>query len=176
MPDCAARLRCVGGLPTHSASNPPNKGPPDETRRAALGPTPLPVPSARRCQGISRTLPKASPVRSISCARSAWSSGRRAWITGWMVPASRSGQTCSVTSATMAAFSATGLDRSTMLRSRPVAEKAAIVADVTEHVWPLLEAGTIHPVIHARLPLDQADRAHEMLRTGEAFGKVLLIP
>jgi len=49
-------------------------------------------------------------------------------------------------------------------------------ADVTEHVWPLLEAGTIHPVIHARLPLDQADRAHEMLRTGEAFGKVLLIP
>ena len=64
----------------------------------------------------------------------------------------------------------------TMLRSRSAAEKAAIVADVTEHVWPLLEAGTIHPVIHARLPLDQADLAHEMLRTGEAFGKVLLIP
>jgi putative PIG3 family NAD(P)H quinone oxidoreductase len=64
----------------------------------------------------------------------------------------------------------------TTLRSRPTAEKAAIVADVIRHVWPLLEAGTIRPVVHARVPLADAERAHEMLRTGEAFGKVLLIP
>jgi NADPH:quinone reductase-like Zn-dependent oxidoreductase len=64
----------------------------------------------------------------------------------------------------------------TTLRSRPAAEKAAIVAGVIRNVWPLLEAGTIRPVIHARVPLADAERAHEMLRTGEAFGKVLLIP
>lgn len=64
----------------------------------------------------------------------------------------------------------------TTVRSRSPAEKAQIVADVTRHVWPLVAAGTVRPVIHARLPLGQADLAHEMLRTGQAFGKVLLIP
>ena len=31
----------------------------------------------------------------------------------------------------------------TTLRSRPLAEKAAIVAEVREHVWPLVEAGKV---------------------------------
>ena len=36
---------------------------------------------------------------------------------------------------------------STSLRARPAAEKAAIVASVREHVWPLIEAGEVRPVI-----------------------------
>ncbi len=67
----------------------------------------------------------------------------------------------------------------TTLRSRPLAEKAAIVAEVREHVWPLVGAGDaapIHPIVHARLPLAEAGRAHELLASGAVFGKLLLIP
>ncbi len=63
----------------------------------------------------------------------------------------------------------------TTLRSRPVAEKAAIVASVRENVWPLVDAGTVRPVVHARLPLDQAGDAHRLMDSGEVVGKVLLV-
>jgi putative PIG3 family NAD(P)H quinone oxidoreductase len=62
----------------------------------------------------------------------------------------------------------------TTLRSRPAAEKAAIVASVAEHVWPLISAGTVRPVIHTRIPLDEAARAHQLVQDGEQVGKVLL--
>jgi NADPH2:quinone reductase len=64
----------------------------------------------------------------------------------------------------------------TTLRARPAAEKAAIVADVAARAWPLLDDGRLRPVIHARLPLGEAGRAHRMLDSGEVFGKLLLIP
>jgi len=66
----------------------------------------------------------------------------------------------------------------TTLRSRPPAEKAAIVADVAAHAWPLLgPADTrLRPVIHARMPLAEAGRAHSQLDSGEVFGKLLLVP
>lgn len=64
----------------------------------------------------------------------------------------------------------------TTLRARPAAQKAAIVADVREHVWPLVAAGVVRPVVHARLPLAEAPRAHELLESGAVFGKVLLLP
>lgn len=62
----------------------------------------------------------------------------------------------------------------TTLRARPAAEKAAIVAAVREHVWPLVESGTVQPVVHARLDLDDVARAHRLLDSGEVVGKVLL--
>ena len=62
----------------------------------------------------------------------------------------------------------------TALRSRPTAEKAAIVAGVAEHVWPLVADGTVRPVIHAMLPLDQVADAHRMLEDGTSVGKVVL--
>ena len=64
----------------------------------------------------------------------------------------------------------------TTLRSRPAAEKGAIVSAVGKNLWPLVEAGRIAPVVHARLPLAEATRAHELMSSGEAFGKVLLVP
>ena len=66
----------------------------------------------------------------------------------------------------------------TTLRARPRAEKAAIVADVAEHAWPLLGPAPIRmrPVIHDRIPLAEAGRAHSLLESGEVFGKVLLVP
>ena len=62
----------------------------------------------------------------------------------------------------------------TTLRSRPLAERVAIVAAVRERVWPLVAAGRVRPVVHARLPLAQAPAAHRLLASGEVFGKVLL--
>jgi putative PIG3 family NAD(P)H quinone oxidoreductase len=62
----------------------------------------------------------------------------------------------------------------TTLRARPAQEKAAIVASVREHVWPLLAAGTLRPVIHSRFPLDQAADAHRLVESSQHVGKVLL--
>ncbi|GAA3054701.1 NAD(P)H-quinone oxidoreductase [Kitasatospora albolonga] len=62
----------------------------------------------------------------------------------------------------------------TTLRSRPLAEKAAIVAAVREHVWPLVEAGVVKPVVDRELPLTEAAEAHRVLEAGEQVGKVVL--
>ena len=40
----------------------------------------------------------------------------------------------------------------------------------------MLAAGKLHPRIHARLPLADAVRAHEMLEGGDVLGKLLLVP
>jgi putative PIG3 family NAD(P)H quinone oxidoreductase len=62
----------------------------------------------------------------------------------------------------------------TSLRARPAAEKAAIVASVREHVWPLIESGDVRPVIDTTFPLDQAAEAHRRLEASDHVGKVLL--
>ena len=62
----------------------------------------------------------------------------------------------------------------TTLRSRPVAEKTAICAAVAEHVWPLVTAGQVTPVVHASYPLDEVAAAHTAVEAGENVGKVLL--
>ncbi|AJE83927.1 MULTISPECIES: NAD(P)H-quinone oxidoreductase [Streptomyces] len=67
-----------------------------------------------------------------------------------------------------------GAVTATSLRTRPVAEKSAIIAAVREHVWPLVEAGQIRPVIDRRIPLSQAAEGHRVLDSGSHIGKVLL--
>ena len=62
----------------------------------------------------------------------------------------------------------------TSLRGRPLSEKAAIVAAVREHVWPLIETGEVKPVVHRAFPLAQAADAHRELEAGTNIGKVLL--
>ncbi|MFF1907433.1 NAD(P)H-quinone oxidoreductase [Kitasatospora sp. NPDC058218] len=62
----------------------------------------------------------------------------------------------------------------TNLRGRPLAEKAAIVAAVREHVWPLVESGLVRPVIDRVLPLAEAAAGHRALENGEQVGKVVL--
>jgi putative PIG3 family NAD(P)H quinone oxidoreductase len=62
----------------------------------------------------------------------------------------------------------------TALRSRPLAEKAAIVAAVHENVWPRLASGLVRPVVHERLPMPEAARAHEILEASSHVGKVVL--
>lgn len=62
----------------------------------------------------------------------------------------------------------------TSLRARPPAEKATIVAAVREHVWPLVEAGRVRPVVHAAYPLGGAADAHREMESSAHIGKILL--
>lgn len=62
----------------------------------------------------------------------------------------------------------------TTLRSRPVGEKSAICAAVVEHVWPLVADGTVRPVVHTTLPLEQAAEGHRLMAAGGHVGKIVL--
>ncbi|MFI5429489.1 NAD(P)H-quinone oxidoreductase [Aeromicrobium sp. UC242_57] len=62
----------------------------------------------------------------------------------------------------------------TSLRARPVGEKAAIVSQMVAQVWPLIADGTVRPIIHATLPLEDVRQAHQALEESSHIGKVLL--
>lgn len=68
-----------------------------------------------------------------------------------------------------------GAISATSLRARPLAEKAAIVAAVREHVWPLLDAGHVRPVVDRELPMNEAAEAHRVVEESGHVGKVLLV-
>ncbi|SCL15448.1 NAD(P)H-quinone oxidoreductase [Micromonospora inyonensis] len=63
----------------------------------------------------------------------------------------------------------------TALRSRPLAEKAAVVQGVREQVWPLVESGRIRPVVDRRMPMSDAAGAHRLVESSDHLGKVLLV-
>ncbi|MGW3107462.1 NAD(P)H-quinone oxidoreductase [Streptomyces sp. NPDC001100] len=63
----------------------------------------------------------------------------------------------------------------TSLRARPLGEKAAIVAAVREHVWPLISAGQVRPVVDRELPMSEAAAAHQVVEDSGHIGKVLLV-
>jgi len=60
------------------------------------------------------------------------------------------------------------------LRPRSVEEKALIAAALLETVWPLLESGTIRPVIHKTYPLSGAAEAHRLMESSQHIGKIVL--
>jgi putative PIG3 family NAD(P)H quinone oxidoreductase len=64
----------------------------------------------------------------------------------------------------------------TTLRARPAADKARIVRAVRDRVWPLVDAGTIRPVIHTTLRMAEAMKAHRLMESGDHIGKILLLP
>ncbi len=67
-----------------------------------------------------------------------------------------------------------GAITATSLRARPLEEKAAIIAAVREHVWPLIDAGRVRPVVHASYPVTEAAEAHRVLESSAHVGKLLL--
>ncbi|MEU1133185.1 NAD(P)H-quinone oxidoreductase [Streptomyces sp. NPDC005900] len=62
----------------------------------------------------------------------------------------------------------------TSLRGRPAAEKASIVAAVREHVWPLIGAGHVRPIVDRTVPMSDTAEAHRVLEESGHIGKVLL--
>jgi len=61
------------------------------------------------------------------------------------------------------------------LRARSVEEKGAVAAAVREHVWPLLESGTVKPIVHATFPLRDAAEAHRVMEADTHIGKLVLV-
>lgn len=64
----------------------------------------------------------------------------------------------------------------TTLRSRPAAEKAAIMADLGSRVWPWLVSGELRPVIDSRFAFADAAAAHRRLEASAHVGKIVLVP
>jgi putative PIG3 family NAD(P)H quinone oxidoreductase len=67
-----------------------------------------------------------------------------------------------------------GTVMATTLRARPREQKKAIVDAVREHVWPLVDAGKIRPVIYRELPFPEAAEAHRIMEASMNIGKILL--
>lgn len=60
------------------------------------------------------------------------------------------------------------------LRARPVAFKTAIAKALRQHVWPLIENGSIKPVIHSTFAAQEASRAHALMESNQHVGKIVL--
>jgi NADPH:quinone reductase len=60
------------------------------------------------------------------------------------------------------------------LRPRSTALKAQIAEGLRRDVWPLLEAGTVRPIIHATFPLERANEAHALMESSAHLGKIML--
>ncbi|WP_249690623.1 NAD(P)H-quinone oxidoreductase [Stappia sp. WLB 29] len=61
------------------------------------------------------------------------------------------------------------------LRPREAAFKAAIAARLREKVWPLIEAGTVRPVMDSTFPLAEAAAAHARMESSGHIGKIVLL-
>jgi putative PIG3 family NAD(P)H quinone oxidoreductase len=62
-----------------------------------------------------------------------------------------------------------------VLRARSVDEKTSIAKAVHEHVWPLLDSGSVRIPVHSTFPLRAAAEAHRAMEESRHFGKLVLI-
>lgn len=62
----------------------------------------------------------------------------------------------------------------TMLRARPLHQKADIISGVTSEILPLFTSGAVRVIVDTVIPLHQAARAHQLLETKRTVGKVIL--
>jgi len=60
------------------------------------------------------------------------------------------------------------------LRAQPIAKKTEIMNNLKENVWPSLESGDIKPIIDTVIPIEEVDKAHELMESNQTFGKVIL--
>jgi putative PIG3 family NAD(P)H quinone oxidoreductase len=61
-----------------------------------------------------------------------------------------------------------------VLRSRSIEEKSEIIHAFKKRFWHMLLDGRVRPVIHAVLPIERAEEAHQLLRENRNIGKVVL--
>jgi len=60
------------------------------------------------------------------------------------------------------------------LRPQSIANKARMAKGLKEKVWPLLEAGTVRPIIYKTFALEDAASAHAELERADHVGKVMM--
>jgi NADPH:quinone reductase len=65
--------------------------------------------------------------------------------------------------------------RGTVLRSRPLEEKAHLSREFARNLVPLFDAGALRPVIDDVLPMESIRDAHARMERNETFGKVVLV-
>jgi NADPH2:quinone reductase len=60
------------------------------------------------------------------------------------------------------------------LRSRTQDMKAHILSELVKNVWPKIEAGKIKSRVCAVFPIQEAEKAQEMMEQGRSIGKIVL--
>lgn len=60
------------------------------------------------------------------------------------------------------------------LRPQSDLAKARIAAELKQHVWPLLEAGRMAPVMDSEFDLEDAAKAHALMESSTHIGKIVL--
>ena len=60
------------------------------------------------------------------------------------------------------------------LRARPLEEKASIMAELGQYVWPKISQGELVPIIQQVFPIQAASEAHELVASDGTIGKVVL--
>ncbi len=60
------------------------------------------------------------------------------------------------------------------LRPQSIEQKGRLAQELRARVWPLFATHDLQPPIHARFPLVDARRAHELMESSQHIGKILL--
>ncbi|MEW2164548.1 NAD(P)H-quinone oxidoreductase [Streptomyces sp. NPDC007084] len=63
----------------------------------------------------------------------------------------------------------------TTLRTRSKEQKAEIVAEVRDKVWPMIESGAVRLLIDQTVPMSEAAEGHRLMEAGGHVGKILLV-
>jgi NADPH:quinone reductase len=62
----------------------------------------------------------------------------------------------------------------TVLRSRPLEEKAALAQAFSHAALPLFARGVLRPVVDSVLPMEDVQEAHRRMEQNDTFGKIVL--
>jgi len=60
------------------------------------------------------------------------------------------------------------------LRAQTFDQKAVMVQELLENIYPHLESGAIKPVVDRIFPLEDVEQAHERMHSGQHMGKLIL--
>jgi putative PIG3 family NAD(P)H quinone oxidoreductase len=60
------------------------------------------------------------------------------------------------------------------LRARPLLEKALVMQQLAERVWPKIASKEIKPIIDTVFPIAEIEKAHELVASDKTIGKVVL--
>lgn len=60
------------------------------------------------------------------------------------------------------------------LRAQSFEQKAVMVKELLEHIYPHLESGAIKPLVDSIYPLAEVEEAHKHMESGDHMGKIIL--
>ena len=60
------------------------------------------------------------------------------------------------------------------LRNRDATFKSVLANDIYNKVWPILTEGKFKPIIFATFPMEEANKAHQLMESSDHIGKIIL--